>query len=58
MTEMEMLEDLKKHIEIAIQSSENQLGILAKLGTNIDVIGQRMDDLERRLSVLENRLCQ
>jgi predicted nucleic acid-binding Zn-ribbon protein len=58
MTDTEILEDLQKSISIAIQSSENQLDVLVKLGKNIDEIGRKMEDLERRLLVLENRMNQ
>jgi hypothetical protein len=58
MTETETLEGVKALLEVAIESGERQLGILEALGNNIDKIAHRVDDLERRLSVLENRMNQ
>ena len=58
MTDTEMLEDVKRHLETAIQSSERQNAILDKLNQNIAKYRAEMKDLEARLSVLENRLCQ
>lgn len=58
MTDTEILEDLKKHIEVAIQSSQNQLEVLVKLSGTIEGLVDRMNSLEARLLVLENRMNQ
>ena len=58
MTDTETLEDVKRHLETAIQSSERQNAILDKLNQNIAKYRAEMKDLEARLVVLENRLCQ